>query len=74
MHLRSSATSPGACPICGMRLEPVVPTVDEDSSREEYRDMLRRFWAACLSLVVLSIPAMFKFPALPEGTSAWGPN
>jgi Cu+-exporting ATPase len=71
MHPEIVRDQPGRCPICGMHLEPVVPTVDEDSSREEYRDMLRRFWVALpLSLVVLSI-AMFKFPALPEGTSAW---
>lgn len=73
MHPEIVRDQPGRCPICGMHLEPVVPTVDEDSSREEYRDMLRRFWVALpLSLVVLSI-AMFKFPALPEGPRR-GPN
>ena len=33
---------PGACPICGMALEPLDPLAEHDDS--EYRDMRRRFW------------------------------
>ncbi len=33
---------PGACPICGMALEPLDPLAEQDDS--EYRDMRRRFW------------------------------
>jgi len=36
---------PGSCPICGMALEPVVPTA-EDADNPELRDMRRRFWVA----------------------------
>ncbi|HUO97417.1 MAG TPA: heavy metal translocating P-type ATPase [Rhizomicrobium sp.] len=33
---------PGACPICGMALEPLDPAAAPDDS--EYREMLLRFW------------------------------
>jgi Cu+-exporting ATPase len=48
--------TPGACPKCGMALEPMeVSEEEDDSSRAEYLDMRRRFWiAAVLSLPVLS--------------------
>jgi Cu+-exporting ATPase len=35
---------PGACPICGMALEPLDPLAEQDDS--EYRDMRRRFWVS----------------------------
>src|SRR3546814_3652681 len=35
------------CPICGMALEPVMPTASDGPS-EEYRDMRRRFWIGLL--------------------------
>lgn len=43
---------PGTCPICGMALEPLQATLEEDTS--ELDDMTRRFW---LSLV-LSLPLL----------------
>ncbi len=36
---------PGACPVCGMALEPEVVTVEEGPN-PEYVDMKRRFWVA----------------------------
>jgi Cu+-exporting ATPase len=44
------SNQPGACPKCGMALEPETPSADTDNS--ELRDMTRRFWVA----VALSIP------------------
>ncbi len=46
---------PGSCPKCGMALEPMEVSEEEDDfSRAEYLDMRRRFWiAAALSLPVL---------------------
>ena len=41
---------PGACPICGMALEPLDPFAEQDDS--EYRDMRRRFWIS----LGLSVP------------------
>ena len=43
MHPEIRRPGPGSCPICGMALEPVLPTVSDGPS-EEYRDMRRRFW------------------------------
>ncbi len=43
MHPEIRSPEPGTCPICGMALEPEVPTPDNDPSGE-LRDMTRRFW------------------------------
>ncbi|MBN8844638.1 MAG: heavy metal translocating P-type ATPase [Sphingomonadales bacterium] len=47
MHPEIQRAGPGSCPICGMALEPVMPTASDGPS-EEYRDMLRRFWIGLL--------------------------
>ncbi len=51
MHPEIQQKGPGSCPKCGMALEPLVATADEDDN-EELRDMTRRFWVS----TVLSIP------------------
>ncbi|MCB9891382.1 MAG: copper-translocating P-type ATPase [Planctomycetes bacterium] len=52
MHPEVRQVGPGSCPICGMALEPVDATVEEDDA--EYRDMRRRFvWSAVLTLPIL---------------------
>jgi Cu+-exporting ATPase len=53
MHPEIVRDAPGACPICGMALEPLTLTAEEPEN-EELRDMTRRFWAA----VVLTIPTL----------------
>lgn len=50
MHPDVQAQEPGSCPICGMALEAMTVTVEEDNS--ELNDMTRRFWVA----VSLSLP------------------
>jgi Cu+-exporting ATPase len=40
---RSWRPGPGTCPICGMALEPRMPTA-EKTENAELRDMSRRFW------------------------------
>jgi len=55
------ADKPGACPKCGMALEPEEPTSTPDTS--ELLDMSRRFWlSAVLSapLVLLAMSPMFS--------------
>jgi Cu+-exporting ATPase len=47
MHPEIQRDSPGSCPICGMALEPVMPTASDGPS-DEYRDMRRRFWIGLL--------------------------
>ncbi len=71
MHPEVVRDAPGRCPICGMHLEPVIPSADDDSARHEYLDMRRRFWISVpLSLAVLSI-AMLHFPPLPAAIAPW---
>ena len=71
MHPEVVRDAPGRCPICGMHLEPVIPTADDDSAQHEYDDMRRRFWVSVpLSLAVLSI-AMLDFPPLPGAVAPW---
>ena len=43
MHPEIQRPGPGSCPICGMALEPVMPSATDGPSAE-YRDMRRRFW------------------------------
>jgi P-type Cu+ transporter len=53
MHPQIRQIGPGACPICGMALEPVDPTLDTSTS-PELVNMRRRFWIGVpLALVVL---------------------
>ena len=61
MHPEIVQDGPGACPICGMALEPRTMTKDEPEN-PELRDMTRRLWiAAALSapLLVLAMSGMF---------------
>ncbi len=53
MHPGIQRPGPGSCPICGMALEPVMPSVSDGPS-EEYRDMKRRFWIG----LVLALPVL----------------
>jgi Cu+-exporting ATPase len=71
MHPQIREDHPGHCPICGMALEPMLPTEDDDNP--ELRDFSRRFWWTLpLSLVVLSL-AMFghRLMLLDAGTRTW---
>jgi P-type Cu+ transporter len=43
MHPEIVRDGPGACPICGMALEPVTP---QSAGNAELADMTRRFWIA----------------------------
>ena len=47
MHPEVRQSSPGSCPICGMALEPSIPTLD-DEPNHELADMTRRMWIGTL--------------------------
>jgi P-type Cu+ transporter len=51
MHPEIIRDAPGSCPICGMALEPVTVSL-EDEENPELIDMTRRFWVC----VLLTIP------------------
>ena len=58
MHPEIVRDAPGSCPICGMALEPMMPSLDDDEN-PELTDFRRRFWWTLpLSLAVLAL-AMF---------------
>ncbi|HVT54767.1 MAG TPA: heavy metal translocating P-type ATPase, partial [Xanthobacteraceae bacterium] len=74
MHPEIRQIGPGACPICGMALEPVLASADTGPN-PALLDMKRRFWIALL----LSIPVvalemgghLFGWHPLEPQTSNW---
>jgi Cu+-exporting ATPase len=54
MHPEIRRNAPGACPICGMALEPLEPTAGEGENAE-LTDMTRRFWIG----VALTVPLLW---------------
>jgi len=52
MHPEIVRDKPGSCPICGMALEPLMPTLDEGPD-PELRDMRRRFLLSAVFTVPL---------------------
>src|SRR5581483_10348770 len=61
MHPEIVRDGPGACPICGMALEPMSPVAGAEESNPELEDMTRRFWIA----LVLTAPVLVEM-VLPE--------
>jgi len=53
MHPQIRQVGPGACPICGMALEPELASVDSGPNAE-LADMTRRFWIG----LALAVPVM----------------
>jgi Cu+-exporting ATPase len=65
MHPEVVRDGPGDCPICGMALEPVEISLDEEDN-PELRDMTRRFGLAfALTLPVFSLAMAEMLPSNP---------
>lgn len=62
MHPEVIRDEPGACPICGMALETVVPN---DEQSEELTDFTRRMWISALAAVPLIVLTMGELVGLP---------
>ena len=58
MHPEIRQDHPGNCPICGMTLEPVLPTLEADDD-SELSSFQRRFWRTLPLTVVVTTLAMF---------------
>ncbi len=76
MHPEIVRDRPGACPICGMALEPVAVLTEEEPEDPELVDMTRRFWiclALTIPLLLLSMAEMIPGFALPTwlGGRTW---
>ncbi len=75
MHPEIQQVGPGSCPICGMALEPMHATMEEDTT--ELDDMTRRFWFSLvlsLPLLLLTMGELVGIDAaalLGHQTSAW---
>ncbi len=62
MHPQIIRDAPGSCPICGMALEPVLPS---DAPSEELTDFTRRMWISATAAVPLVVLTMGAFVGLP---------
>jgi len=63
MHPEIIRDAPGACPICGMALEPLLPS---DEPSHELTDFTRRMWisaAAAIPLIILTMGELVALPA-----------
>jgi Cu+-exporting ATPase len=73
MHPEIVRAAPGSCPICGMALEPRMPTLDA-APDPELLDMTRRFWIAAaftLPLFVIAMSEMVGVTILSGRTRVW---
>ena len=78
MHPEIVRDEPGACPICGMALEPRTASASDESENTELRDMTRRLWVAVALTVPLVVIAMGDLlpgrpvsSVLPANTRVW---
>jgi len=66
MHPEIRQPSPGVCPICGMALEPVLPSLDEEEN-PELKDFRRRFWWTLPFTILVAVLAMAGHQLFPHG-------
>jgi Cu+-exporting ATPase len=66
MHPEIRQPAPGNCPICGMALEPLMPSL-EDAENPELVDFRRRFWWTLPLTVAVFALAMFGHWLFPNG-------
>jgi len=59
MHPEIRQDHPGNCPKCGMTLEPVMPSLDDDGEDPELASFTRRFWWTLPLTVAVATLAMF---------------
>ena len=65
MHPEIVTDGPGSCPICGMALEPITISLD-DEENPELVDMRRRFWiSVALSLPLVAFAIADLLPSRP---------
>ena len=74
MHPQIRQVGPGTCPICGMALEPLEPSLEEGPN-PELIDMGRRFWVSAVLTIPLLILTMgadvFGWHILSARASTW---
>ena len=72
MHPEIRQDHPGACPKCGMALEPELPSLEEGES-PELVDFRRRFWLSLPATIAIAILAMFghRLGFMDMATQSW---
>src|ERR687892_414561 len=55
MHPEIEQDHPGACPKCGMSLEPKMFGAGDEAEQNEIRSLSQKFWIA----LILTIPVLF---------------
>ena len=72
MHPEIVQDGPGICPKCGMALEPLMPSLEEDEN-PELADFTRRFWATLPATLIVLVLAMFghRWVSLVATTRSW---
>lgn len=72
MHSEIRQDHPGNCPKCGMTLEPVLPSLD-DEENPELADFTHRFWWTLPLTVIVTVLAMFghRLGWMGMGTQSW---
>lgn len=72
MHPQIRQPQPGNCPICGMALEPEMPTAS-DEPNAEYVDFRRRFWWTLPLTLVVAVVAMLghRIQLMHPATQNW---
>ncbi len=68
MHPEIVQDGPGSCPKCGMALEPMTPSADDEDDGE-LNDMTRRFWVGVVFTLPVLVLAMGPLAGLP--VSEW---
>lgn len=70
MHPEIQQATPGSCPKCGMALEPMVPSAEEEEN-PEYQEMLQRFWVSLVLTAPVFLIAMSEHLSGPALGSAF---
>ncbi|MES2756014.1 MAG: heavy metal translocating P-type ATPase [Pseudomonadota bacterium] len=66
MHPEIRQSTPGSCPLCGMALEPVMPSLD-DEENPELVNFRHRFWWTLPFSAAVFVLAMFGHMLFPQG-------
>lgn len=72
MHPEIRQDHPGNCPKCGMTLEPVLPSLDDEAD-PDLADFTRRFWWTLPLTIVVTVLAMFghRLGWMAMATQSW---
>lgn len=77
MHPEIQQDHPGDCPQCGMALEPMNATENDDGEKQEIKKLSRKFWVGLvfgLPVVILALEEMiptFKLGFISHKASEW---